>query len=74
MRCEICGCMKRRWLRVSTVARQFGVTDKRVRRMIKEGEVNGVRFGGQWRVDHESLDEYVCRDSVRFVPSSLNLE
>jgi excisionase family DNA binding protein len=68
MRCEICGCTQRRWLRVTTVARQFGASDKRVRRMIKEGTLSGVRFGGQWRVDHESLDEYVCRDSVRFVP------
>ena len=74
MRCKICGCTKRRWLRVTAVARQFGATEKRVRRMIKEGELNAVRFGGQWRVDHEALDEYICRDSVRFLPRGMEIE
>jgi len=66
MACPICGCPEVRWLRVSTVARQFGCDPKRVRRLIKRGDIDGVRFGRQWRVDHESLDEYVRRDSVRF--------
>jgi excisionase family DNA binding protein len=51
---------------VGTVARQFGYSPKSVRRLIKRGELEGVRFAGEWRVDHESLDEYVCKDSVRF--------
>lgn len=66
MVCEICGCPTARWLRVGTVARQFKCSAKKVRRLIKRGELDGVRFGGQWRVDHESLDEYVREDSVRF--------
>ncbi len=66
MACKICGCPEVRWLRVSTVAAQFKCDPKRVRRMIKRGDIDGVRFGGQWRVDHRSLDEYVRRDSVRF--------
>ena len=64
--CPICGCPRGRWLRVSTVARQFGASLKRVRRMIKAGELDAVRFGGQWHIDHASLDDYVSRDSVRF--------
>ncbi len=66
MVCEICGCPSARWLRVSTVARHFKCSPKKVRRLIKRGEIDGVRFGGEWRVDHESLDEYVRKDSVRF--------
>ena len=65
--CPMCGCPAVRWLRVGTVARQFGVSEKRVRRLLKAGAVDGVLFGGQWRIDHESLDHYVVRDSVRFV-------
>ena len=66
MACKICGCPPVRWLRVRTVARQFGCSAKQVRRLIKRGEIDGVLFGGQWRVDHQTLDEYVRKDSVRF--------
>ncbi len=69
MTCAVCGCPEQRWLRVATVARQFGCSSKRVRRMIKRGEIDGVLFGGEWRVDHESLDAYVRKDSVRFSPA-----
>jgi excisionase family DNA binding protein len=66
MPCEVCGCPEIRWLRTVTVAVQLECSPRTVRRMIQRGEVDGVRFGGEWRVDHESLDDYVSRDSVRF--------
>lgn len=64
MICEVCGCPAARWLRVSTVARRFKCSTKKVRRLIKRGELEGVRFGGEWRVDHDSLDDYVRKDSL----------
>ncbi len=66
MACPICGCPQQRWLRVATVAEQFGRDPKSVRRLIKKGLIEGVRFGRQWRIDHESLDEFVRTYSVRF--------
>jgi len=66
MVCEVCGCPAVRWLRVGTVARQFKCSPKKVRRLIKRGEIEGVRFGREWRIDHDSLDQYVREDSVRF--------
>jgi hypothetical protein len=33
--------------------------------MIRRGEIDGVLFGRNWRVDHDSLDEYVRRTSER---------
>jgi len=66
--CEICGCPKDKWLPVTLVARRFRCTPKKVRRLIKSGELDGVRFGGVWRVDHQSLDDYILRDSIRFMP------
>ncbi|MFW6189437.1 MAG: helix-turn-helix domain-containing protein [Planctomycetota bacterium] len=69
MSCTVCGCPEGRWLRVKTVARQFACTPKRVRRMIKRGELHGVMFGGEWRVDHVALDDYVREYAVRFAPS-----
>jgi excisionase family DNA binding protein len=66
MLCKICGCPDVRWLRVGTVAGQFKCSAKKVRRLIKRGDIDGVLLGGEWRIDHQSLDELVRRDSVRF--------
>ena len=63
--CEVCGCPRQRWLRVNTVAKQFGCSAKKVRRLVKCGALDGVLLGGEWRIDHQSLDEYVRRDSAR---------
>ncbi|MCK4301026.1 MAG: helix-turn-helix domain-containing protein, partial [Planctomycetes bacterium] len=68
MRCEVCGCSDAhaRWLRVSDVARQLRCSSKKVRRLIKTGELEGARLGATWLVDHRFPDQYLRRDSVRF--------
>ena len=66
MACSVCGCPGRRWLSVGVVAAQFGCGAKRVRRMIRRGELDAVRVGREWRIDHESLDDLIRRSSVRF--------
>ena len=65
MMCPTCGCPRTKWLRVGTVARQFGCAPKTVLRLIKRGELDGVLFGRCWRVEHASLDDYVRRDAMR---------
>ena len=65
MMCRTCGCPPTSWLRVETVAREFGCAPKTVVRMIRRGEIDGVPFGRGWRVDHRSLDEYVRRGEPR---------
>jgi len=64
MGCPICGCPQVRWLRISTVARHFGCSAKKVRRLLKEGALEGVRLGREWRVDHNSLDRLVRQYSL----------
>ena len=63
MKCATCGCPRTKWLRVVTVAREFGCTPRTIVRMIRKGEIDGVLFGGSWRVEHDSLDEYLCRQN-----------
>ncbi len=48
------------------MAAQLECSARTVRRMIQRGEVDGIRMRGRWRVDHESLDAYVCMDMVRY--------
>ena len=68
--CEICGCPEARWLSTETVAMQLACSARTVRRMIERGDIDGTRLRGRWRVDHESLDAFVGKDSVRhFVPA-----
>ena len=64
MPCPVCGCPTVRWLRVLMVAEKFDCSEKKVRRMMKHGELEGVRFGGEWRVDHRSLDRLVRGEPV----------
>ncbi len=37
------------------VARQLGLSVETVRRMLRRSELNGRKFGGQWRVDPDDL-------------------
>ena len=37
------------------VARRLGLSEETVRRMLRRGELNGRKFGQQWRVDPEDL-------------------
>ena len=62
--CELCGCPQVKWLRVITVARQFGCSPRKIRRLLASGELEGLRLGREWRVNHESLDELVERYSL----------
>ena len=64
MRCEVCGCPKVRWLRVSTVAQHFDCSSKKLRRLLKSGALEGVQIGREWRVDHESVDRLVRNYSL----------
>ena len=66
MECPVCGCTRLRWLTVGAVAERFGCSPKLVRRLLKNGEIEGTRIGNRWRIDHESLDDYVRRESVGF--------
>jgi len=59
MNCAVCGCPNVKWLRVSTVAKQFGCSARKVRRFLHSGCLEGVLFGRDWRVDHASLDRFV---------------
>jgi excisionase family DNA binding protein len=65
MTCPTCGCPSTSWLRVSTVARQFGCTPRTVLRMIERGDIDAVPFGRGWRVDHRSLDDFLRQGTVR---------
>jgi len=44
---------------VKTVADQFALSTKKVRRLIKSGTLQGVQVGREWRIDHASVDRIV---------------
>lgn len=65
MMCPTCGCPQTKWLHVRTIARQFRCTTRTILRMIQRGEIDATKFGRCWRVEHESLDDYVRRGAAR---------
>ncbi len=51
-------------LGVSAVAGELGVSDRRVRQMLADGELRGSRVGRAWLVERAALDEVLGRESV----------
>lgn len=39
----------------SEIASRYGVSDETVRRMLRRGELPGVKFGRDWRCDPEAV-------------------
>ena len=51
-------------LGVSAVAAELGVSDRRVRQMLADGELRGSRVGRAWVVERDALDDALDRPSV----------
>jgi len=47
------------WVAMQDVVKQLPVCDKTIRRMIKDGELNGKQIGKLWFVKKESLEAYL---------------
>jgi len=54
-----------RLLEVHEVAFLMKCSQETVRRLIRRGELIGVRFGNQWRVDPVDLQAYIESQKVR---------
>ena len=68
MTCGTCGCPDVRWLRVKTVAKVLRCCERTVCRMLKRGELGGLRVQRQWRVDHQGLHRLIEAHSVDYTP------
>ncbi len=70
--CPVCGCPDRALLRTAEVARVLNVHQRTVRRMCRDGRLDGLR-DRHWRVRHESLHDHldlVTEESVAPPPPS----
>lgn len=47
--------MDRRFLSVEEVAETFGVSRMTIYRMLKRGQLKGMKFGYMWRIPADSL-------------------
>ena len=46
-------------MKILEAAAELGLAPKTIRALIKRGELRGVRFGRQWRVDSDELALYI---------------
>lgn len=47
------------WITTSEAADLSGYTQRRIRQLLEEGQVEGQKFGDMWQVDRASLMAYV---------------
>ena len=52
------GGLHRPWLTVGEVARAIGLTEERVRQLIRERQIKATKIGG-WLVQPEDLDAFI---------------
>ena len=60
--CPICGCRDGKWLRVRSVSEMLEVPMRTVQSWIQDGKLQAVRVGRQYRIVHESLDDFLRRE------------
>lgn len=54
-----------RWFTVQEVAQQFQVHIQTVRRLIRRGDIEAIKFGGEFRISEKALYEYTERQKQR---------
>ena len=53
------------YLKVSEVAKKFGVTPLTVRRWIEKNQLKAVKLGGRWYIEAESLKNLNAKPKQR---------
>jgi len=51
----------KQWLTVGDVCDYLGVTPHVVTRMLREGELTGVKIGREWRIARTDLEAWINR-------------
>jgi len=59
--CDVCGCSISLWLPVRPVAARLCVSPQTMYNLIRDGQVQAVKMGGQWRIRHAGFDAYLQR-------------
>ena len=53
--------LRKKFLKVSEVAQELGISERAAWRLIEQGELASHGFGGSTRVRREDLDAYIAR-------------
>ena len=53
-----------RWLPLKEAARYAGISTKKLRQLVEQGEIRAKRLEGKWIVDRLSIDEFYEKDWV----------
>lgn len=51
-------------LTIEETAEFLRVSDKTIRRMLKDGRLKGIDLGGVWRISREELEGFIKRGGV----------
>jgi excisionase family DNA binding protein len=48
-------------LKIAEVAEYLRISEWKVNQLLVKGELSGHRFGGEWRVSPQQVDEYLSK-------------
>jgi excisionase family DNA binding protein len=71
---DSCAMNRPRFLQLADVAEILNISAAQAYALVRSGELPAIKVGGrgQWRVEHEQLEQYIARayaDTRRFVES-----
>ena len=52
--------MTEKWITTTMAARIIGYQHERIRELLRDGKINGQKFGTTWQVDQSSLLSYIA--------------
>jgi len=52
-----------KWWSPEELAKEYRVSENVIRKLLREGEVKGVKIGKQWRIADEDWQRYLERNS-----------
>ena len=52
--------MTEKWITTTMAARIIGYQPERIRELLRDGKINGQKFGTTWQVDQSSLLSYIA--------------
>lgn len=65
---------EREFIKIEDLARRWAVSGGKIRRMLREGQLAGVKICNTWRIPVDIIVEYESRNTSKAVPAETNPE
>ena len=60
---------EREFIKIEDLARRWAVSEGKIRRMLREGQLAGIKICNTWRIPVDSVVEYESRNTSKAAPA-----